>query len=103
MTTEDSLGGGIAFILGELIRPQRVIRYLVTATLLYFAYRETGGATVICLALTAIAIELNDAVMKWNNKVADLKYQDLQMGVTRLVDNTIKAINAKKESGNGQN
>jgi len=74
--------------------------------LLFFAYRETGGATVACLALTAIAIELNDAVTKWNNKVEDLKYQELQiriMGMTEIIENTVVRITGRKAADNGDN
>lgn len=103
MAPEDSPGTDIAFVLAELIRPQRVIRYLVTAMLLYFAYRETGGATVACLALTAIAIELTDALTRWNNKVVEFKHRELEiriMGMTTIFENAVAKMNQKKGAEN---
>lgn len=36
----------------------QIIRCLMTITLLYFVYQETGWATTLCLFLSAIANEL---------------------------------------------
>lgn len=94
------------FLKKQMISPMRWVRFAIMGVVLAFVWRETGVATVIVLALVAVAFELVDIAQKWTNEVnkaAVLKLQSHVVGLYTMVENIVDALKRQKGGENGGN
>jgi len=88
------------FLVKQLTKPLFFARVIFTGVMLAFVYPETGVATVVALALVAIAFELTDISQRWNNEVNEYKRLNIQshiVQITHVLETLVKSIKPRKD------